>query len=62
MSCEHQFLAYPFCELIGFCRLCFGVIIGLPAATPSEFRNSAKVALGDFSAGNVDWQALNIKF
>jgi len=30
--------------------LCFAVIIGLPAATPSEFRNSAKVALGDFSA------------
>ncbi|KAF8797704.1 amino acid transporter [Phlegmacium glaucopus] len=28
--------------------LCFAIIIGLPAATPSEFRNSAKVALWDF--------------
>jgi len=29
--------------------LCLAVIIGLPAATPSEFRNSAKVALVDFT-------------
>jgi len=29
--------------------LCLAVIIGLPAATPSEFRNSTKVALGDFN-------------
>jgi len=28
--------------------LCFGIIIGLPAATPSEFKNSAKFALGTF--------------
>jgi hypothetical protein len=48
------FLAYPFCEFIGYWRLCLAVIIGLPAATPSEFRNSAKVALVDFNAGNVD--------
>ena len=35
-------------------RLCLAIIIGLPAATPSEFKNSAKVALGDFYNGNVD--------
>jgi len=29
--------------------LCLAVIIGLPAATPSESRNSAKFALGDFN-------------
>ena len=29
-------------------RLPLAVIIALPAATPSEFRNSAKVALWDF--------------
>jgi amino acid transporter len=29
--------------------LCFVIIIGLPAATPPEFRNSAKVALWDFN-------------
>lgn len=29
--------------------LCLAVIIGLPAATPSEFRNSAQVALVDFT-------------
>ncbi|RDB25810.1 putative amino-acid permease C11D3.08c [Hypsizygus marmoreus] len=28
--------------------LCLGVIIGLPAATPKEFRNTAKFAMGDF--------------
>ena len=52
------FLAFLFCELIGYWRLCLAVIIGLPAATPSEFRNSAKVALVDFNDGNVDWQAV----
>ena len=36
------------------------VIIALPAATPSEFRNSAQVALVDFNDGNVDSQAVNI--
>ena len=54
-----NFLANPFCEFIGLWRLCLAVIIGLPAATPSEFRNSAKVALGDFNDGNVGWQAVN---
>ncbi|KDQ54536.1 hypothetical protein JAAARDRAFT_196453 [Jaapia argillacea MUCL 33604] len=29
--------------------LCFAVIIALPAATPAEFKNTAKFALGDFS-------------
>ncbi|KAF9480661.1 amino acid transporter [Pholiota conissans] len=29
--------------------LCLAIIIALPAATPSEFKNSAKVALWDFS-------------
>lgn len=29
--------------------LCFVVIIALPIATPSEFRNSASYALGDFT-------------
>lgn len=47
---------------MGFWRLCVAVIIGLPAATPSEFRNSAKVALVDFNDGNVDWNAVNIRF
>jgi hypothetical protein len=56
------FLAYPFCEFIGYWRLCLAVIVGLPAATPSEFRNSAKVALVDFNAGNVDWQAVIFDF
>ncbi|PPQ75223.1 hypothetical protein CVT26_008308, partial [Gymnopilus dilepis] len=28
--------------------LCVAIIVGLPAATPSEFKNSAKVALWDF--------------
>ncbi|KAF8152805.1 APC amino acid permease [Pholiota molesta] len=32
--------------------LCLAIIIALPAATPSEFKNSAKVALWDFT--NVD--------
>ena len=41
-------------------RLCLAIIIGLPAATPSEFKNSAKVALGDFYNGNVNRQAANI--
>ena len=57
-----NFLSYPFCEFIGFRRLCLAVIIGLPAATPSEFRNSAQVALGDFNDGIVGWQAANIRF
>lgn len=30
-------------------RLCLAVIIALPAATPSEFKNTAKFALGDFT-------------
>lgn len=55
-------LACSFCEFIGPWRLCLAVIIGLPAATPSEFRNSAKVALVDYTDGNVDWQAVNICF
>ena len=31
--------------------LCFAVIIGLPAATPKEYINSASFALGNFSNG-----------
>jgi amino acid transporter len=30
------------------CSLCLAVIIALPAATPSEFKNTAAFALGDF--------------
>lgn len=30
-------------------RLCLAVIIALPAATPKEFKNTAKFALGDFT-------------
>lgn len=36
-----------------FSRLCLAVIIGLPAATPAEFKNSASYALGNFSNGNI---------
>ncbi|KAF9219347.1 amino acid transporter [Gyrodon lividus] len=32
--------------------LCFAVIIGLPAATPKDFKNSASFALGNFSNFN----------
>jgi amino acid transporter len=32
--------------------LCLAIIIALPAATPAEFKNSAKVALWDFYNGN----------
>ena len=32
-----------------FCRLCLAIIIALPAATPNEFKNSAKYAFGDFT-------------
>ncbi|KAF8553642.1 hypothetical protein OG21DRAFT_1497597, partial [Imleria badia] len=34
--------------VLNFC-LCFAVIIGLPAATPKEYMNSASFALGSFS-------------
>ena len=34
------------------------VIIALPAATPSEFRNSAQVALVDFNDGNINSQVV----
>ncbi|KAI0310735.1 amino acid transporter [Amylostereum chailletii] len=34
--------------------LCLAVIIGLPAATPSEFRNTASFALGNFT-NQSDW-------
>ncbi|KAG1893655.1 amino acid/polyamine transporter I [Suillus fuscotomentosus] len=37
--------------LLNVC-LCFVVIIALPIATPSEFRNSASYALGDFTNFN----------
>lgn len=37
--------------LIHVISLCFAVIIGLPAATPKEYMNSASFALGNFSNG-----------
>ena len=38
---------------MSFLRLCVAIIVGLPAATPSEFKNSAKVALWDFYNGRL---------
>ena len=32
-------------------RLCLAVIVALPAATPSELKNSASFALGNFTNG-----------
>lgn len=34
-------------------RLCLAVIIGLPASTPSESKNSASYALGNFTNGEI---------
>ena len=34
--------------------LCLAVIIGLPAATPKEYKNSASYALGNFTNRESD--------
>ncbi|KAF9489100.1 APC amino acid permease [Pleurotus eryngii] len=39
-------------NLIPPTRLCFAIIIALPIATPSEFKNTASYALGDFTNMN----------
>lgn len=47
-------VAFPICEfrvLTDAISLCFVVIIGLPAATPKEYINTASFALGNFSNG-----------
>ena len=42
-------LTQLFSRILRCDRLCLAVIVALPAATPKEFRNTAKFALGNFT-------------
>lgn len=43
-------------------RLCVAIIVALPAATPSDFKNTAKVALWDFYNGMLIAYSLVTQF
>ena len=44
-------LGVVYAQVLIMKRLCLAVIVALPAATPSELKNSASFALGNFTNG-----------